>query len=71
MKELFIAALILFPILYVVDVLPFDVAFEITRWTMMAMVTIGYLFVWYLAITMHRKECTDAQDNVQNENVAH
>uniref|UniRef100_A0A6H2A605 Uncharacterized protein n=1 Tax=viral metagenome TaxID=1070528 RepID=A0A6H2A605_9ZZZZ len=67
MKELSFL-LILLPILYVVEVLPFNLAFEITKWGFMAMIAIGYLIVWYFIITMHRKEGTDARNNVQRHN---
>ena len=69
MKELSFL-LILLPIIYVVEVLPFNLAFEITRWTLITAIAIAYFAMWYFEITMHKKESTDAQESVQNKNVA-
>lgn len=37
----------------------------------LAFLVSGYGYLWYATITMHKNGGTDAQDNVQNKNMAH
>ena len=49
---LFFSGIILWALLLIIHIISFDGI----MWCLMASMVCGYLGVWYLAITMHKKE---------------